>query len=75
MNASNARTPSGTITRDDIKTKLADIQQEATTTVESAKNQLVAVGAAVGVVLLVAVFLLGRKGGTRRSTIIEVKRA
>lgn len=63
------------ITRDDIRNKLADIGGEATTTVEGAKNQLVAVGAGVGLVLVILAFLLGRRGGMRKSTIIEVKRA
>ena len=63
------------ITPDDIRRKLADIQDEATSTVEGKKNQLIAVGAGIALLLVVIAFLLGRKGGVRRSTIIEVKRA
>ncbi|HMS12599.1 MAG: hypothetical protein V9E99_15365 [Microthrixaceae bacterium] len=66
---------SSKISRDDIKSKLADIQGEATDTVEGAKNQLVAVGIGVALVLLLLAFFLGRRGGVRKSTIIEVKRA
>jgi hypothetical protein len=66
---SNAR-----ITKDDIKAKLAEIQGEATTTVEGAKSQLLAVAAGVGVALVVVAFLIGRRGGQRRSTVIEVRR-
>jgi hypothetical protein len=62
------------ITREDIKAKLAEIQGDATDTVEGAKNQLVAAAAVAGVVVLVAVYLLGRRGGRKRSTIIELKR-
>ncbi len=62
------------ITRDDIKAKLAEIQGEATETVEGAKSQILAVAATVGVVVIVAVYLLGRRGGRKRSTIIELKR-
>ena len=62
------------ITRDDIKAKLHEIQGEATSTVEEAKTTIVAVAAAVGVVVLVGVYLLGRRGGRRRSTVIELKR-
>ena len=69
MNASSPITPN------DIKAKLSDIQNEATTTVESAKTQLLAVGAGIGLLLLIVAFVLGRKGGMRKSTIIEVKRA
>jgi len=63
------------ITPADIKSKLSDIQSEATSTVEGAKSQLLAIAGGVGIVLLIVAFLLGRKGGMRKSTIIEVKRA
>lgn len=65
---------STTITKDDIKAKLAEIQGDATTTVEGAKSQLLAVAAGVGVALVVVAFFLGRRGGKRRSTVIEVRR-
>jgi hypothetical protein len=63
------------ITPADIKGKLADIQDEATSTVDGAKNQLVAVGAALAVLVLILAFFLGRRDGLARNTIIEVKRA
>ena len=63
------------ITPNDIKTKLADIQGDATETVHGAKNQLIAVGAGLAILLVVLAFLLGRRGGAHKSTIIEVKRA
>ncbi len=67
--------PSKPITRDDIKAKLVEIQDDATTTVESAKTTIIAVAAGVGVVVLVGIYVLGRRGGRRRSTVIELKRA
>ena len=63
------------ITKDDIKAKLAEIQGEATTTVEGAKHQMLAIAAGVGAALVVAAFLIGRRSGQRRSTVIEVRRA
>jgi len=63
------------ISRDDIQRKLGDIGSEATTTVTDAKSQIITAGAAVALLLLIVAFVLGRRGGTRRSTIIEVKRA
>lgn len=62
------------ITPGDIKTKLADIQGEATSTVEGARNQLVAIGAGLAILLVIIAFLMGRRGGAHRNTIIEVKR-
>jgi hypothetical protein len=63
------------ITPNDIKSKLADIQGDATSTVEGAKSQLIAIGAGLAILLVIVAFLLGRRGGAHRSTIIEVKRA
>jgi len=62
------------ITRDDIKAKLSEIQHDATDTVEDAKSQIIAVAAIVALVLLLLAYLLGRRGGRKRSTIIELKR-
>jgi uncharacterized membrane protein affecting hemolysin expression len=62
------------VTPDDIKSKLTEIQGEATQQVESAKNQLLAMGVLIGLLLLIVAFLLGRRGGKRSSAIIEVRR-
>jgi hypothetical protein len=67
--------PTGQISRDDIKSKLTEIQGEATQQVESARNQIVATGALVAIALLILAFLLGRRGGKRSSAIIEVRRS
>jgi hypothetical protein len=63
------------IGRDDIKAKLTEIQSDATDTVVDAKRELLAAGVAIGAVILIAVFVLGRRGGRRKSTVIEVRRA
>jgi hypothetical protein len=62
------------IDREDIKAKLAEIQGEATQTVETAKNQLVTAAAVAGILLLIVMFLLGRRSGKRASAVIEVRR-
>jgi len=64
----------GHVTPDDIKGKLHEIQGEATQQVESARNQVVAAGAMIGLLILIAAFLLGRRGGKRSSAVIEVRR-
>lgn len=63
------------VTPEDIRSKLTEIQGEATEQVESAKNQLVAAGALVALLLLILAFLLGRRAGKRSSAVIEVRRA
>jgi len=62
------------VSRSDIKAKLNEIQGEATETVEGAKNQIIAVAAAAGLVLIVVIYTIGRRAGAKRSTIIELRR-
>ena len=66
---------SAQISPEDIKAKLGELQGEARQQVDGAKNQLVAVGAGVALLLLIAAFLLGRRGGKRASAVIEVRRS
>lgn len=62
------------ITRQDIESKLREIQGEVDETAESAKGVAVAVGAAIAVGVVVVVFLLGKRRGKRGTTIVEVRR-
>jgi len=63
------------ISRDDIKSKLGDLQGDALEQVDGVKNQMLAIGAGIGLALLIVAFLLGRRGGKRSSAIIEVRRS
>lgn len=63
------------VTPEDIRSKLTEIQGEATEQVEAAKNQVIAVGVLVGILLLIIAFMLGRRGGKRASAVIEVRRS
>lgn len=62
------------ITRSDIEAKLQDIKGDVDTTTEQAKP--VALAAAVaGVVALAAIaFMLGRRKGRKKTTVVEVRR-
>ena len=66
--------PGGRITPDDIRAKVQDIAGGVETQVQAKVPILryVAIGGAVLVVLLV--FMLGRRSGRRRSTIVEIRR-
>ncbi len=70
----SARRSSGPITPDDIKSKLHDIQGEATQQVEDAKSQLITAVSVIGLILLIIMFLLGKRSGKRSSAVIEVRR-
>ncbi|MEJ7584009.1 MAG: hypothetical protein WKF43_07955 [Acidimicrobiales bacterium] len=64
----------GTVSRDDIEAKFREIQGELEETAESAKGMAIAIGAAVAVVVVLGVVLLGRRRGRKKTTFIEVRR-
>lgn len=62
------------ISRDDIEAKLREISGDVDERVESARPQILA-GAVGGVILVALVaYLLGRRGGRRRSALVEIRR-
>jgi hypothetical protein len=62
------------ITRDQIEAKLRDLAGGVTGEAEEVKSQALAIGLAVVVVSVTVVFLIGRRMGRRKSTIVEVRR-
>lgn len=66
--------PSGKITRDDIEAKFRDIQGEVEIVGEEAMNKAIVVGAVVVVIVVVVAFALGRRRGTKRRTVVEIRR-
>jgi hypothetical protein len=64
----------GRITRADIESKLREMQGEVQETAEAAKVPLMAIAAGVVAVVVVAAFLLGKRRGRRRSTVVEIRR-
>ncbi len=62
------------IGRDDLEAKMRELQGEVTETAESATSKLVTVGAIVVVGVIAVAFLLGRRKGKKRTTVVEVRR-
>ena len=62
------------ITKADIEAKFREVQQELTSTAERAKGKVYLVAGAGGVLFLLLVFLLGRRSGKKRSTVVEIRR-
>jgi hypothetical protein len=62
------------ITRADLEAKLTEIDAELNDTGEAIKPKALAFGVGALVVILLLAFLLGRRKGERRSTIVEVRR-
>jgi multidrug efflux pump subunit AcrB len=65
---------SDAVSRDDIEAKFREIKGEVADTAESAKGTLMAVGAAVAVVVVIGIFLFGKRRGKKKTTIVEVRR-
>lgn len=62
------------ISRTDIENKLRALQGDVQDKVEDRKSTIMVVAGAIGVVLVVTFYLLGRRSGRRRSTLVEIRR-
>lgn len=70
--------PSGRISRDDIEAQIRRITGQVDRTVErtteAVKPKLMPLGVAGGLVVVTLVYLLGRRRGRRKSTVVEIRR-
>lgn len=64
----------GRITRADIEAKLRDMRGEVDRTAEAAKAPLTAIAGAAAVAVVALSFLLGKRRGRRKSTVVEIRR-
>ncbi|MEO5680162.1 MAG: hypothetical protein ABIS47_10890 [Acidimicrobiales bacterium] len=62
------------VTRADLEAKLTEINTELSDTGEAVKPKAIAVGVGALVLILILAFLLGRRKGERKTTILEVRR-
>lgn len=62
------------VTRSDIESKLREIRGEVEQTTEQARPMAMYAAMAAGAVVVVAVFLLGRRSGRKRTTVVEIRR-
>ena len=67
-------TTTGTITQKDIEAKFREIKGDIDETAESAQGIAITVGAVIAVVVVLGVFVLGKRRGRKKSTFIEVRR-
>ncbi len=66
--------PSREVRRSDIEAKLREIKGEVDTTATAAKPAAMTVAAVAVVALLGAAYLLGRRKGKKKSTVVEIRR-
>ena len=62
------------ITRDDLESRFRQLQDDVMGRVESKKVSLTKVGIAGGVVLVIIIFLLGKRSGHKKTTLVEIRR-
>ncbi len=67
-------TDHGRVTRGDIEAKVRALQGEVEQAGQSAKGPAMIIAGVAAVVLLGAVFLLGKRRGKRQTTTIEIRR-
>ena len=66
--------PTGKITRDDLERQFRALQGEAREMVDEQSNKLLTAAGIGAVMIVVIIFLLGRRAGRRKNTYIEIRR-
>lgn len=62
------------ITRADIEGKLREMRGDVEETAEAAKTPIMAIAGGVAVAVVILAFLLGKRRGRRKSTVVEIRR-
>jgi hypothetical protein len=62
------------ITRDDLENRFATLQEGIQGKVEDRKSTIITAAAIAAILVLVIVFLLGRRAGKRKTTLVEIRR-
>jgi hypothetical protein len=62
------------ITRDDIESKLHELQGEVDDNIDTAKSIVVPAAIGGAVLLILLAFLFGRRRGRKRQLVLEIKR-
>ena len=64
----------GKITRGDIESKLHEMRGDVEESAEAAKTPIMAIAGGVAVAIVLVAFLLGKRRGRRKSTVVEIRR-
>lgn len=70
----SVRGADGKITRGDIEDKLHEMRGEVEESAEAAKTPIMAIAGGVAVAIVLLAFVLGKRRGRRRSTVVEIRR-
>jgi hypothetical protein len=62
------------ISKDDIEQRFRQIKTEVDAATESAKSKAIPAAAVGGILFMLLMYLLGRRVGTKRSAVVEIRR-
>jgi len=62
------------ITRQDLEDQFRTLQEDVTKKVDDKKQPALVVGAVGGILLLLVIYVLGRRSGRKRSAIVSIRR-
>jgi hypothetical protein len=62
------------ITRDDLESSFRTLKDEFDRSADEARSKLIPAGIALGILLLVIAYLLGKRVGRTKSTVVEIRR-
>lgn len=62
------------ITREDLEAKFRALQGDVKSSVESKKKSIASIAAGAGLLALIIVFLLGKRSGKKKTTMVEIRR-
>jgi hypothetical protein len=66
--------PTGTVSKADIEQKLRKLQGDVEQKIVSQRQKIIGAVAAAGVLTVVLAFLLGRRTGKKKNTVVEIRR-
>ena len=66
--------PTEPITRDDLERGFLNIQRGVRGEIEDRRSTVLTVGAGLAVLVVVVIFLLGRRSGKKKTTFVEIRR-
>jgi hypothetical protein len=69
-----SRAPQDRISRDDLEDMFRQLEGGAREQVESARSTVVTAGVVAALLLLLLAYLLGTRKGSKRSTVVEIRR-
>ena len=68
----NENTPR--ITKSDLETKFQELQDDLQGRASDKKQSIIAVASIAGAVVVLIAYLLGRRGGRKRRSVVEIRR-